>query len=145
MHQDVDESFEVLLVDNGSTDDSVQYVKERFPKVKVIELGKNYGFAEGNNRGLKCAQGEYLIFVNMDTKAESGWLGNLLKAVYQYTDYQIFCSIQIPAQAENRIMSLNVFGNVAITQQESHQPVTDSLFASGGCFLVRRGWVEKLG
>ena len=145
LRQDVNEPFEVLLVDNGSTDDSLQYVKDQFPKVKVIELGKNYGFAEGNNRGLKYAQGEYLIFVNTDTEAQHGWLKNLLRAAYQYPNYQIFCSIQIPAQAENRIMSLNVFGDVATARQESHQPITDSLFASGACFLIRREWIEKCG
>jgi len=145
LHQDVNEPIEVLLVDNGSTDDSVQYVKERFSRVRVIELGKNYGFAEGNNRGLKYTQGEHVIFVNMDTKAENGWLKNLLRAAHQYPSYQILCSIQLPAQAENRVMSLNSFGDVTVTRQESHQPITNSLFASGACFLIRREWVEKLG
>ena len=143
--QDLDEPFEVLLVDNGSTDDSVQYVEERFPRVRVIELGKNYGFAEGNNRGLKYAQGEYLVFVNMDTRAENGWLKNLLEAAHQYPSCHILCSMQLPAQAGNRVMSLNSFGDVTVAQQESYQYVTDSLFASGACFLIRRGWVEKLG
>jgi len=145
LHQDVDEPFEVLLLDNGSSDDSVQYVKERFSRVRVIELGKNYGFAEGNNRGLKYARGEYLVFVNMDTRAENGWLKNLLEAAHRYPSYQILCSIQLPAQAKNRVMSLNSFGDVTVAQQESHQSVTDSLFASGACFLIRREWVEKLG
>ena len=145
LHQDVNETFEVLLVDNGSTDDSVKYVKERFSRVRVIELGKNYGFAEGNNRGLKHAQGEYLVFVNMDTKAENEWLKNLLKAAHQYPGYQILCSTQIPAQAENEVMSLSSFGDVIVTRQQSRQPTTSSLFASGACFLIRREWVEKLG
>lgn len=145
LSQDVDEPFEVLLVDNCSTDDSIKNVKERFSRVKVIGLGKNYGFAEGNNRGLKYAQGDYLIFVNMDTKAENEWLKNLLKAAYQHPRYQILCSMQLPAQAQNRVMSLDVFGDVAVTQQESFQPLTDSLFASGGCFLIRREWLNKLG
>jgi hypothetical protein len=143
--QEVNEPFEVLLVDNGSTDDSAQYVRKRFPQVRVIELGKNYGFAEGNNRGAAYAQGEYLIFVNNDTIAENGWLKNLLKAAYEYPSYQILCSIQLPVQKENRAMSLDCFGDVTITQQESSRRITDSLFASGACFLARREWVKKLG
>ena len=59
LHQDAGEDFEVLLVDNGSTDGSVQYVEENFPSVRVVQLGKNYGFAEGNNRALNYVQGEY--------------------------------------------------------------------------------------
>ena len=49
------QGYEVILVDNGSTDDSVEYVRNNFPQVKVIECKKNYGFAEGNNIGIRHA------------------------------------------------------------------------------------------
>jgi len=145
LHQEISENFEALLVDNGSKDDSVEYVKRHFPLIQIISLDKNYGFAEGNNRGLKYAKGEYLIFVNMDTEAENGWLKNLVKAADDNLEYQILCSIQVPSQHENRIRTLNAFGHPMPSPHESCSAITDSLFASGGCFLIRREWLDKLG
>jgi len=143
--QDITENFEVILVDNGSTDDSVKYVRERFSQVKVIELEENYGFAEGNNLGLKHARGDYIVFVNTDTEAMKGWLQNLVKATDEHKDYQILCSIQFPSQERNRVRTLNAFGYPMPSPSESELAITDSIFASGGCFLIRRSWVSKLG
>jgi len=143
--QDAGEDFEVLLVDNGSTDGSVQYAEKNFPSVKVVELGKNYGFAEGNNKALNYAQREYLIFVNTDTKAEAGWLKSLVRAADEHPQYQVLCSIQIPSQEKNRIRTLNAFGDSTPSPYESSSAVTDSVFAGGACFLTRRSWVQKLG
>jgi len=145
LSQDAGEDFEVLLVDNGSTDRSVQYVEENFPSVKIVQLGKNYGFAEGNNRALNYAQGEYLVFVNTDTKAEAGWLKSLVRVADERPEYQILCSIQIPSQERNRIRTLNAFGDSTPSPYESDSPVTDSVFASGACFLIRRSWMQNIG
>jgi len=145
LNQNVDEDFEVLLVDNGSTDESSRYVKEKFPSVEVVQLGKNYGFAEGNNRALNYAQGEYLVFVNTDTKAEAGWLKSLVNAAEEHPEYQILCSIQLPSQEKNKIRTLNAFGDSTPSPYESDSPITGSLFASGACFLIKRSWVQKLG
>lgn len=60
--------FEVIVVDNSSSDDSCQMVKKRFPWVKLIELRENLGFAKANNLGAKKAGGKYLLFLNPDTK-----------------------------------------------------------------------------
>ena len=61
-------NFNVLVVDNGSTDKSVNYIKTTFPSVDVIELGENLGYAAGNNAGFKHAvlayNMEYVIFLN---------------------------------------------------------------------------------
>lgn len=59
-------TFEIILVDNGSTDDSVIAVKDRFPDVLVIENRENIGYAKANNQGLKCAKGRYCAIVNTD-------------------------------------------------------------------------------
>lgn len=145
LSQDVGEDFEVMLVDNGSTDGSVQYVEKSFPSVKVVQLGKNYGFAEGNNRALNYAQGDYLVFVNTDTKAEAGWLKGLIRAADERPGYQILCSIQLPSQEKNRIRTLNIFGDSTPSPYESNSSVTESVFASGASFLIKRSWVQKLG
>jgi GT2 family glycosyltransferase len=145
LNQRLDYEFEVLLVDNGSTDGSAGYARRNFPQVKVVELDRNYGFAEGNNHGAKFACGEYLVFVNMDTKAEDGWLANLVKAADEHPEYQILCSIQVPSQERNRIRTLNAFGDAMPSPYESELAITDSIFASGACFLIRRKWLNKLG
>lgn len=72
--------FEVIVVDNGSTDGSVTLLRKDFPWVKLILLRKNEGFAEGNNVGLRASSSEYIATLNNDTVAHKGWLGALCKA-----------------------------------------------------------------
>ena len=73
-------NFEVILVDNNSTDDSVLFTKKYFQKVKIVQLNSNTGFAGGNNAGYKEAKGEFILFVNNDTKVEKRYLENFLAA-----------------------------------------------------------------
>ena len=58
------------MVDNASTDDSVDMVRREFPGVHLITLAKNIGFAAGNNAGLRASQGKYTLFLNPDTVAQ---------------------------------------------------------------------------
>ncbi|MEO6798013.1 MAG: glycosyltransferase family 2 protein [Candidatus Dormibacter sp.] len=71
--------LEVLLCDNGSSDGSVGYVKERFPGVRVVALDRNYGFAEGNNRAAAQATHPWVGFLNNDMRVEPSWLRNLVE------------------------------------------------------------------
>jgi len=73
--------FEVILVDNGSTDGSVEWVRERFPQVRLICNESNAGFAAGNNQAIRASQAEYLVTLNNDTHVEPDWLGALVGAV----------------------------------------------------------------
>ena len=70
--------FETILVDNGSTDDSVLYVEACHPWVKVVRLAQNTGFAAGNNSGFSHASGDYIVTLNNDTEADPGWLEELV-------------------------------------------------------------------
>jgi len=69
--------WEAILVDNGSTDGTVDYVRDRYPWVRLVVLEENRGFAGGCNVGAREARGRYLAFLNNDTIAESGWLATL--------------------------------------------------------------------
>lgn len=72
--------FEIILVDNGSQDGSVEFVQRRYQDVRVISLQKNIGFAGGNNAGIRIASGKYIALLNNDTKADPFWLANFLLA-----------------------------------------------------------------
>ncbi len=73
--------YEVIIVDNASEDDSVQYITKNFPGVKLIESSSNIGFAAGNNLGLRKAQGKYLALLNNDTSVDASWLTELVKTI----------------------------------------------------------------
>lgn len=74
-------NIEVILVDNGSKDNSVNWVKRNFPNTIILENNKNLGFAEANNIGFKVVKGEYVLFLNNDTEVTKYFLIKLLKAL----------------------------------------------------------------
>ncbi len=73
--------FEVVLVDNGSSDNSVAVVCQEFPHVRIVPLTANLGFAGGNNVGAHAARGNVLVFLNNDTVVEPDWLRALTEAL----------------------------------------------------------------
>ena len=72
------QQLQIILVDNGSTDGSVEFVKENFPSVEVVENHRNLGFAEGMNVGIKTATGDYVIALNNDTRVAPNFIEVLL-------------------------------------------------------------------
>lgn len=73
--------FEVILVDNGSRDDSVSFTREHYPGVRVICLPENLGFAAAVNRGIAAAGGRYVALLNNDTEVDPDWLGELVRVL----------------------------------------------------------------
>lgn len=71
--------FEIIVVDNASTDGSIEYIEQNFLNVTLVKLNKNVGFAKAINRGVKKALGEYVVFLNNDTKVDKLWLKELVK------------------------------------------------------------------
>jgi GT2 family glycosyltransferase len=63
--------YEVILVDNHSQDDTVEWVHKHYPEIRVIEQGHNSGFAAANNQGARIARGKYLVLLNADTEVRS--------------------------------------------------------------------------
>lgn len=66
--------FSVVLADNASTDDSVTFVRERFPSVEIQVLAENYGFARGYNEALKNLEADYYVLLNSDVEVTPGWV-----------------------------------------------------------------------
>ena len=73
------EEVDLIVADNGSGDDSVKWLKENYPAVKIIELGKNYGFAGGYNRAITQIDYPYTLLLNSDVEVTSGWWQPLLE------------------------------------------------------------------
>ena len=69
---------EIIVADNGSTDDSLEVLHKEFPSVKTIVLDTNYGFAEGYNKAIEQVESEYVVLLNSDVEVTEGWLSPLL-------------------------------------------------------------------
>jgi hypothetical protein len=74
-------SFEVLLIDNGSTDGSIAYVKEVYPWVKLVELEENFGFCRAVNEGICRAQAPYVLLLNNDTEVDPEFVREMAEAL----------------------------------------------------------------
>jgi GT2 family glycosyltransferase len=73
--------FETILVDNGSSDGSIEFVHREFPEVRVVPLERNAVFAGAVNEGIRAARGELIVLLNNDTEAEPDWLSELVSAL----------------------------------------------------------------
>ena len=72
-----DQDFEIVIADNASKDGSAEWVKEHYPQCKIVTFDRNYGYCGGNNRAVKYATGNVLIFLNNDVETEPEWLSPL--------------------------------------------------------------------
>lgn len=145
---------EVIVADNGSTDDSLQVMKEEFPEVRVIALGENYGFAEGYNRAIAQVEHEYVVLLNDDVRASEDWLQPLV----QYMDSHPECGGLQPKLLSDRDPRMFEYAGAAggyldklgypycrgrIFQdiEEDHGQYDDIrpiMWATGACLMVRR-------
>jgi GT2 family glycosyltransferase len=71
-------NLETIMLDNGSSDGSVAFVEERFPRIRIIRNSKNIGFPRSNNKGIKVARGEYVFLLNADTIVDPRCIGILV-------------------------------------------------------------------
>ena len=78
--------YSIIVVDNGSTDDSLNLVRESFATVNIIALEKNLGFAVGNNIALKGVTTEFVALLNNDAMPDNYWLANLVSALEKHPD-----------------------------------------------------------
>lgn len=93
---------EVVVADNGSTDDSVALLTVEFPTVRVVRLDRNYGFAGGYNRALEQVEADYYILLNSDVETPAGWLEPLLDTLDRNPDVAVVSPKLI--SSENRRM-----------------------------------------
>jgi GT2 family glycosyltransferase len=71
-------NLEVVLADNASSDDSIEWTRSRFPTVRIIRHPENWGFCKGNNEAIRQTDSEYVLLLNNDVEVESDWLQPLI-------------------------------------------------------------------
>ncbi len=79
---------EVVVADNASTDDSIDWLQANLPEVRIVQLDQNYGFAGGYNRALKHVEADYFLILNSDVEVHAGWLDGMM----QYMDAHPECA-----------------------------------------------------
>ena len=84
--------FETVIVDNGSTDGSTDFIREHFPEVDVIALGENRGIAAAFNIGVEASETEYVVLLNNDTEQDRRWLEALVHAANRHPESGLFAS-----------------------------------------------------
>lgn len=146
-------NYEVLVVDNASSDGSVEFVEQEFSTVRVIRNETNLGFGGANNVGASRATGEYLAFLNQDTVVEPDWLAELLTPLEEDPEAALATSkILLMAQPDK----INTCGNQTHYTGLSFcrgvgQPadnfdqleIVDAV--AGAAFLIRKSVFEKIG
>lgn len=93
---------EVIVVDNGSTDESVELVLERFPQVRLIALDENLGFGGGSNRGFEHARHDIVVLLNSDMRVEPNFLAPLLNAFEDEKTFAVSCQIHFSDPEKKR-------------------------------------------
>jgi len=148
------QDFEVLLVDNASTDGSAPWVRAHFPEVRVIENVRNLGFAGGANVGLAAAQGEHLVLLNNDAYPEPDFLQALVETAREDARVGMVAGVLVFAHRPERIASAGMrmqWDGVAIDhlagRPRSCLPDTPvEIFGpSGGAALYRRAMIQEIG
>ncbi|MCL0036174.1 glycosyltransferase family 2 protein [Dehalococcoidia bacterium] len=146
--------FEIIFVDNGSTDGSLDYARRRFPELIVVANRDNLGYAGGINEGLKLASGEYIAAHNTDTEVDEHWLAHMVRFL---DENQKAGAVTPKILLYHDRAKLNALGlNIHITgvsfvralNEDSKNYSNGHVRVSGvsGCsYLIRREILEKIG
>src|SRR4030042_2886168 len=78
IYQNCSLKYEIIVIDNDSSDNSVPYLKKYFSKIKLIQNKKNSGYAKANNQGIKLAKNEIMVILNPDTQIKKNTLEDLV-------------------------------------------------------------------
>ncbi len=139
------EQVEVIVVDNGSTDGSVEHLRQHYPEVRLIANETNTGFAPAVNQGAEAASGTYLALINNDAEADRSWLR---AAIHELETEPTIACVASKILRSDRVTIDYAGGQMAfyghgfakdVHHPDRHDDVNrDTLFASGGAMIVRR-------
>lgn len=155
------ELAEIVVADNGSTDNSIAVLEEKFPSVRIIRLDKNYGFAEGYNQALKQIDNEYTVLLNSDVEVTPNWLDAPLAAMD--ADATIAAAQpKIRAQRNKEYFEyagaaggyMDIYGypycrgrvlHIVEKDEGQYDTPTDILWATGACLFIRTAVYKEAG
>ncbi|QEM68160.1 glycosyltransferase [Geobacter sp. FeAm09] len=144
--------FEVILVDNGSSDGSPELVQKNYPTVCLLRLEENRGFTGGNLAGLDQARGSFIALLNNDTRPEKRWLGALYRGMVNDNKIGISAS-KIIIDGTDMIDSVGDIFTTAFTGTKlgslsCHRDFSTRMFVHGACAaaaLYRREMMDEIG
>jgi GT2 family glycosyltransferase len=156
------ENFEVVLADNASKDDSVEFVKTHFPDISIITLPQNYGFAGGYNKALAQVKADYFVLLNSDVEVTADWLKPLvalaesdikISAIQpKLLDYKDKTKFEYAGGSGGFIDKYGYpfcrgrWFNTLETDTGQYNDNREIFWATGACFLIRsRCWQEMGG
>ena len=150
------DDMEVIVVDNGSIEDEVALILQRYPQVKTIRSNKNLGFAGGNNLGIKAANGKYLFLINNDTIFKDYNVQSLIDRLESSPTIGMVCPKIRFARGNNPVqfagytlLSKMTVRNQAIGYGEKDEGQYDTPhptpYAHGAAMLIKREAIEKVG
>lgn len=151
----------IVVADNGSSDDSVPFVREHYPQVELLLLDRNYGFAEGYNRALSQIEADCYVLLNSDVEVEEGWLDPLV-AMLEADERIAALAPKILAYERRSDFEyagaaggfLDCFGypfcrgrilDTIEKDRGQYDTAREVFWASGACMVVRADLFHKLG
>ncbi|MBE2223530.1 MAG: glycosyltransferase family 2 protein [Anaerolineae bacterium] len=146
--------FEVLLVDNGSTDGTQEFVAQTYPEVKLIQLPENKGFTGACNAGWQAAQGSIIILLNNDTETDPNWLAEIAAAFDRHPQAGSIASKMLLFDQRDTFHTAGDFyridgipGNRGVWQKDVGQFDDEEIVfsACGGSSAYRRDMLEEIG
>jgi GT2 family glycosyltransferase len=100
-------NIEIIVADNGSTDQSILYLQQNFSSIRIIDLKENYGFAEGYNQALKQVDADYFVLLNSDVKVAKNWIE---PCIFQFESDEKIAAIQPKILSYNQPNSFEYAG-----------------------------------
>ena len=154
------ENIDIIVADNHSDDDSVSFLAENFPQVKILQLEENYGFAKGYNVALQQIDAEFYILLNSDVEVTPGWIEPLIKQLADPTVAVVQPKVmswlnkdefEYAGAAGGFIDKLGFpfcrgrILNVTEKDEGQYDQVADIFWATGACMAVRAEYFHKAG
>jgi len=145
-------NFEIILVDNASSNKSYREYTQKFPEIKLIENEQNLGYCEGNNVGIRASKGEFVVILNPDTVVNSIWLHELINA-YQTNGEGIYQPKILATTDHDMLLSsgqfIQLFGfGYSRGKGEKHVQENNDVekigYASGTCLFTSKNILKKL-
>ncbi len=132
-------NFEIVLVDNGSADGSVEFVRANYRKVRIVESSANLGYAGGCNLGFENSANEYVVLLNNDTKLSPTLLSRLVRTLDEFPRVAAVAGLAVSSLegAASERPRIPLFGVTAKHFLGTHD-LNDLFYAPGACLMLRR-------